>query len=125
MQLTARLIQVLPLQTGPSRNGGEWKRQDVVVETDGQYPRKVCISIWGDKANPSVLQPGNILDISFDLESREFNGKWYTSITAWKVDIAAGVSAGEAAPSFQDAGAFPPPPAEPLIGGDDKDDLPF
>lgn len=50
MQLTAKLNQLLPIQTGSGKNG-EWKKQDIIVETDGQYPKKVCISIWGDKIN--------------------------------------------------------------------------
>lgn len=87
MELTAKLIQVLPLQTGAGKNG-QWKKQDIIVETSGQYPKKVCISIWGDKINESQLQVGNSLNISFDVESREYNGRWYTDVKAWKVEAA-------------------------------------
>jgi len=87
MQLTAKLIQVLPLQTGTGRNG-EWKKQDIIVETDGQYPKKICISIWGDKINNAQLQPGAMLNISFDVESREYNGRWYTDVKAWRIEAA-------------------------------------
>ncbi|MDD3625523.1 MAG: DUF3127 domain-containing protein, partial [Proteiniphilum sp.] len=48
MQFTAKLVEILPLQTGKGRNG-EWKKQDIIVETPGQYPKKVCVSVWGDK----------------------------------------------------------------------------
>lgn len=58
------------------------------METDGQYPKKVCISIWGDKINTSQLQVGKSLNISFDVESREYNGRWYTDVKAWKVEAA-------------------------------------
>lgn len=123
MQLTAKLIQVLPLQSGVGRNG-EWKKQDVIVETDGQYPKKVCISIWGDKASESVLQVGNILDISFDVESREYNGRWYTDVKAWKVDIA--MPMGSAPEGMSDySQQVPPPPAPVDFTQDDADDLPF
>ena len=99
VQLTAKLVQVLPLQTGSSKNG-EWKKQDIIVETDGQYPKKVCISIWGDKINASQLQIGKMLNISFDIESREYNSRWYTDVKAWKVEAAStgseqGASAGD------------------------------
>ena len=87
MQLTAKLTQLLPIQTGTSKNG-EWKKQDIIVETDGQYPKKVCVSIWGDKINEGQLQIGNILQIDFDIESREYNSKWYTDIKAWKIEMA-------------------------------------
>ena len=88
MQLSAKLIQLLPIQTRTGKNG-EWKKHDIILETDGQYPKRVCISIWGDKINDQLLVVGNILVIDFDIESREFSGKWYTDLKAWKVDIAA------------------------------------
>ncbi len=87
MQLTAKLSQLLPIQTGTGKNG-EWKKQDIIVETDGQYPKKVCISVWGDKINVGQLQIGNLLKIDFDIESREYNSRWYTDIKAWKIEIA-------------------------------------
>ena len=85
MQLTAKLVQVLPLQTGAGKNG-QWKKQDIIVETEGQYPKKVCVSIWGDKINEQVLKTGAMLNISFDVESREYNGRWYTDVKAWRVE---------------------------------------
>lgn len=87
MQLTAKLVQLLPLQTGTSKNG-QWKKQDVIVETEGQYPKKVCVSIWGDKINEDLLKVGSQLSISFDVESREYNGRWYTDVKAWKIEAA-------------------------------------
>lgn len=92
MQLTAKLIQVLPLQTGNGKNG-QWKKQDIVVETtESQYPKKICVSVWGDKISESQLVIGSLLTISFDVESREFNGKWYTDVKAWKVESAGNAS---------------------------------
>ena len=87
MQLIGKLIQLLPLQTGTGKNGA-WKKQDIIVEIEAQYPKKICISIWGDKISESQLQPGSQLKIEFDIESREYNGKWYTDIKAWKVEMA-------------------------------------
>jgi len=87
MQLTAKLTQLLPIQTGTGKNG-EWKKQDIIVETDGQYPKKVCISIWGDKINEQQLVIGNNLTIDFDVESREYSGRWYTDVKAWKIEVA-------------------------------------
>lgn len=123
MELTAKLIQVLPLQSGVSKNG-EWKKQDIIVETDGQYPKKVCISIWGDKANESTLQIGNILTISFDVESREYNGRWYTDVKAWKVDLAVpNTGSNMASPYNNQAQTIPSAPVD--FSGDSADDLPF
>lgn len=115
MQLTAKLIQLLPLQTGTGKNG-QWKKQDIIVETEGQYPKKVCVSIWGDKINESLLVVGSMLSISFDVESREYNGRWYTDVKAWRVE-----AAGEAKQATNKDGdtAFTNYNEEP------KDDLPF
>ena len=86
MQVTSKLLTLLPLQTGTSKNG-DWKKQDFVVETGDAYPKKICISVWGDKINPSVLVIGNELKIDFDIESREYNGRWYTDVKAWKIEL--------------------------------------
>ncbi len=86
MQLTAKLTQLLPIQTGTGKNG-VWRKQDIIVETDDQYPKKVCISIWGDKIKDGQLQIGNLLQIDFDIESREYNERWYTELKAWKISI--------------------------------------
>jgi hypothetical protein len=123
MQLTAKLIQVLPVQTGMGKNG-EWRKQSIILETDGMYPKKVCMTFWGDKINESLLQTGNILDVSFDIESREYNGNWYTDLRAWKVEPA---GAGAPAPAQGYGQASQPAQAAPPVdfSGDSGDDLPF
>jgi hypothetical protein len=120
MQLTAKLVQVLPVETGMGKNG-EWKKQSIIVETEGQYPKKICVTVWGDKISAAQLQTGNDLIIDFDIESREFNGRWYTDVKAWKVESA------EKQPSSPDSGItpdynFPEPPPEPQSN---PNDLPF
>ncbi len=86
MQLTAKLIQLLPLLTGTGKNG-PWKKQDIIVETLDQYPKKICLSIWGDKINEAQLQVDKFLKLEFDIESREYNGKWFTDIKAWRAEL--------------------------------------
>ncbi|MCX6282052.1 MAG: DUF3127 domain-containing protein [Bacteroidetes bacterium] len=83
MELTGKLIKILPLQTGTGKNG-VWKKQEFVVETAGQITRKVCFSLWGEKIDQARLSEGEQFEISFDLESREYNGRWYTEAKAWK-----------------------------------------
>jgi hypothetical protein len=127
MQLTAKLIQVMPVQSGTGKTGGEWKRQNIILETDGMYPKKVCITLWGDRVNDAAaLQIGNMLDISFDIESREYNGNWYTDLRAWKVDVAGTSAAAAPAPAAVHGNQPAPPAAAPVdFSGDDGDDLPF
>ncbi len=114
MQLTAKLVQLLPLQSGTSKNG-QWKKQDIIVETESQYPKKVCVSVWGDKIDAGQLQPGTLLKIDFDVESREYNGRWYTDVKAWKIETTsatAGAGSDTAARMSKDAASK-------------DDDLPF
>lgn len=121
MQLIAKLIQVLPPETGEGKNG-TWKKQSIILETEGKFPKKVCVTVWGDKLNEQILQLGNMLDVSFDVESREFNGRWYTDVKAWKVEAvgtAASVALG------MDIAASSPANDELLTFSEPVDDLPF
>lgn len=117
MQLTAKLIQLLPLQTGTGKNG-EWKKQDIIVETSGQYPKKICISVWGDKIDSRKLKPGNLLKIDFDVESREYNSRWYTDVKAWKIDVEGGSQEASSSADYI-------PPDVDMSSQPDDGDLPF
>lgn len=126
MEMTANLVQLLPMQTGQGKNG-QWKKQEFIVETEGTYPKKVCVEVWGDKINESVLRPGNKVKLSFDVESREYNGRWYTSVKAWKVELADGASSSNSGMPPQQApqeyfGTIDRPAADNSAG---YDDLPF
>ena len=86
MQISAKLIQILPLQSGTGKNG-EWKKQDIIVETSDKYPKKICISFRGDKIPSQPMMLGENLLIDFDIESREYNDRWYTDVKAWKIQV--------------------------------------
>ena len=86
MDVVGKIIQVLPAQEGIGRNGNPWKVQPYVLETLDQYPRKVHFEVFGEdriKQNPCDVD--QLVTVSFDIESREFNGRWYTSIRAWRI----------------------------------------
>jgi hypothetical protein len=119
MELKGKVIQLLPLQSGTSKKG-QWKKQEFIVETPGQYPKKVCLSLWGDKVDQLSVSVGDEISAMVDLESREYNGRWYTEARVWKVDATGATSA----PSMQSA---PPPMDEPLNSDTSAstDDLPF
>lgn len=85
LEIKGKLVKVLPEQSGQSRNGG-WKKQEFVIETMEQYPKKVCFSAWGDKVDAvKQLIDGDELTVSFNIESREYNQRWYTDLRAWKI----------------------------------------
>ena len=88
MEQTGKIIKVLPLKSGISKSSGkEWKSQEYVLETsDVKYPTHVCFSVFGDKIDSFAIKEGENLTVSFNIDAREYEGRWYNSIQAWKVD---------------------------------------
>lgn len=142
MDVVGKIIQVLPAQEGIGRNGNPWKVQPYVLETLDQYPRKVHFEVFGEdriKQNPCDVD--QLVTVSFDIESREFNGRWYTSIRAWRIQQgdmtqavpgAAPAAAPVAAPQPAAAPAAAPVEAAPVnmdpfdaSAGEGTSDLPF
>ena len=89
MELEGKIIQVNQLQSGQGKNG-TWKKQEYIVETKSQYPKKVCVTVWGDKIDQFALNQNDDVKLSIELESREYNGRWYTDVRAWKAEKAGG-----------------------------------
>lgn len=85
MDITGKIIAVLPTRSGTSARGTQWSSQTAVIETHEQYPKKVAFDVLGDKITEFNLQVGEEVTISFDINAREFNGKWFNSVNAWKV----------------------------------------
>ena len=130
MEITGKIIQVLPEQGGVSKAGNEWKKQEYVLETHDQYPKKVCFQIFGaDKISQAAIQPGEEVTVSFDIDSREYQGRWFTSVNAWKVDRPSAMAAqagpmGVTPDNFAPAAA--PTASAPDFGpANPIDDLPF
>ena len=123
MEIKGKIIHVLPLQEGVSKAGNPWKKQEYVLETFDQYPKKVCFEFFGDKVDQNHAQIGDEVVLSFDLESREYNGRWFTSVRGWKLEKASNeVGMPPMVDTMPAAVAdLPPFPA----AADNNDDLPF
>lgn len=119
MELEGKIIQINPLQSGEGKNG-TWKKQDYILETKTQYPKKVCITVWGDKIDQFALQQNEDVKLSIELESREFNGRWYTDVRAWRVERHANAGP-ENSYSASEPEILPPSNDPPM----EEDDLPF
>jgi hypothetical protein len=121
MQVKGTLLQVLKPESGISKAGKEWKKMDFVVETSEQFPKKVCFTLFGDKISLiEGIGEGSEIEVFFSIESRDFNGKWYHNINAWKIEAAAASNGAKNYPPEYMAGDIPPEPAE-----DFGNDLPF
>ncbi|MCM1429231.1 MAG: DUF3127 domain-containing protein [Clostridium sp.] len=139
MELEGKIIFDLGKTEGTSKMGNHWQKREWVLETlNTNYPRKVKFHVFGDKADQMIFEPGKNYAISFDVESREFNGRWYTDISCYAMRLLEGAPAGAnfapqnagfsnaAAPSQQPANFGNPQPQDfAMPAGDQSDDLPF
>tara|TARA_R110000765_G_scaffold88085_2_gene168539 strand:+ start:262 stop:594 length:333 start_codon:yes stop_codon:yes gene_type:complete len=92
MTIEGTVTQLLDAVTGEGKNG-QWKKQEFILETGGKYPKQICMVMWGDVIDQSGLTVGAQITAHIDIQSREYNSKWYTDVKAWKVEYT-----GEAAP---------------------------
>lgn len=113
MEINGKVVRILPLVTGQGKNG-EWRKQEFIMETPGQYPKQVCISVWGDKIDEFKVKEGEELKAMIDVQSREHNNRWYTDVRAWRIDR----EGAQSAPSENSYIDVPPDSQE-------EDDLPF
>lgn len=127
METTGKVIQVLPIQEGVSQSGKAWAIQGFVIETHDKYPRKQYIEIFGkesiDKNLPNVDED---VTASIDIESREYNGRWYTQVRALRVEkstAAAHVPAAQPMPTPSAAPASQP--SAPQNDAQEGTELPF
>lgn len=119
LSITGRLLQINLEQSGQGQNG-PWSKQQFVIETTDQYPKKVCFEAWNDKTETlRQLRTGDSIEVFFNPESKEFNSKWYTTLRVWKLQPAAGST-------------YQPAQQKPVVDStnytqspDMKDDLPF
>lgn len=143
MEVIGKIIVALPEVSGISKaKGNPWKKREYVLETiNEQYPKKIFFDFFGDRADQFPLKVGDTIKLSFDIDSSEYNGRWYTHIRGWKSEPyvegapAAAAPAPTAAPAAPSFGAPVPPAAapQPMTGGmpippaadGASDDLPF
>ena len=86
MELSGKVFKVMPVESGEGKNG-VWKKQQIVIETDGgKYPKKVAVVFWSDLVDNAGFVEGRDISVEFDVESREYNGKWYTDVKAWRIN---------------------------------------
>lgn len=119
LDLSGKLIKILPEQSGEGRFG-KWQKQEFVIETEDKYPKKVCFTIWNDKIDEiKNFKEGEELTVSFNAESREYKERWYTDLKAWRVQKKGDQN--QAPPP----GDIPPPVSEADIPPEDEGDIPF
>ena len=133
MEIEGRIARKLNVQSGTSSRGA-WSKQEFILEyQEGNFPSQVCMNVWGeDKVRDlEKYQVGDKVRVSFNLSSREFNGRWYTDVRAWRIEPA-GQQQNSGQGQYHPSGSSPVPPVEsaPMPTIDDfssgtDEDLPF
>lgn len=131
MEIIGKVLQLGTLTEGNSPRG-PWKKQELIIETLEQFPKKVCLICWGDRVNDAnSFFVGQTIKAQIRIESREFNGKWYTDVTAFRLDLDQPVAQQPVGqmqqPNQMQQQPLPPmPPAnDEYFASDNGDDLPF
>ena len=133
MEITGKVVRLGALTEGTSARG-PWRKQDLIIETEEQFPKTVCLTCWTNQIDEiQKFAPGQTIKAQIDLSSREFNGKWYTDVRVWRFDPVGATTAPAAAPAQpaqQPMMHQTPPVAAPAQdfyppAEDSVDDLPF
>ncbi len=127
MEVIGKIIFELPEQSGVSKSGNQWHKREYVLETEDTYPKKIHFDFFGERADQYRLSVGQRVRLSFDIESREFNGRWYTSIRGWRAEPADAAPEASQQPAQAPYAAPAAPqnaaPVPPVVNA--TDDLPF
>lgn len=133
LELEGRIARKLNVQTGTSARGA-WAKQEFIFEyQEGNFPTQVCMNVWGEDKVKDLekYQVGDKVKVSFNLSSREYNGRWYTDVRAWRMEPAGEASHQGSYDYAQSAGSYSAPTGAPMLSADDMsaplsdDDLPF
>lgn len=111
MEIKGTIFTILPQVTGNGKNG-DWVKQSAVIEMPGKFPKKVCVTFWGNDMVDRLMgfTEGEEVVVAINLESREYNNNWYTEAKAWKIST---------------PGASPSPLVDTTTDAEDPNDLPF
>ena len=123
MEFEGVVYKILPPTKGTSARG-DWQRQEVIFELPQEFSRKVCVIFFNKESDVARLREGMTCTVSVNIESREYNGKWYTDVRAWRVQPKEETPA---APAMPDMPPFAEEPAyaAPAAPMAEVDDLPF
>ena len=125
LEITGKIVKLLDAQGGTSARG-EWKKRDFVIETQENFPKKVCIACWNERiADLDKYGEGAMVKVSFNVESREYQNKWYTDLKAWRIESSSAATGNNSSVSSNDDSGFSQDNVTTEESQDFQDDLPF
>jgi len=127
MELTGIITNILPVQSGIGRSGSEWKKQEIIIQPEAAFSKVICITLWGETIDENIKR-GDKISAVVDIVSREYQGKWYTTVKAWKINLLSAPNENEAeSSSVKESNDNEDKEVEDLFRNDDDEDsgLPF
>ena len=113
MEIQGKVIAVLPERSGVSARG-EWKSQTYVIETQEQYPKKMAFDVFGaDRIANFGINSGEVINVSFDIDAHEYQGRYFNQIRAWNVTKVSQQAAAQASAGVAQPAAPYTPPTQP------------
>lgn len=88
MEIIGRVIAILPVVSGTSSKGNAWQKGGFVIETLENYPKKIHFGVFGEERVARIPNIGDIAKVAFDIDSHEFEGRWFTNINAFRIELA-------------------------------------
>lgn len=131
MEIAGKIVSALEPKSGVSKSTGKlWKVAQYVLETQEAYPKHVLFEVFGeDRLQQFNIQVGEEVTVAFDIDAREYNGKWYNQLKAWKVDRTSNVSptptVAQLSSRTENMGVIPPYEENPFEQQEEIDKLPF
>ena len=115
LSIKGKLIRKLSVESGTSKAGKEWKKQSFLFDTGAQYNPEICFQLFGEEKIDILTQhnEGDQVEVSFNLSSKEFNGRYFHNIDAWRIE-----NIESRTNNIEDTPEFNTPASE-------EDDLPF
>lgn len=122
-KIKGRIVAALPEVSGTAKSGNAWRKCEYVIETGDKFPKKIAFSVMNDNIEKCNLSYNEEVEVDVDIESREYNGKWYTSVNAWSAThLSTPTPQQQYAPQQASASVYPPQSAQ---SAPPADDLPF
>ena len=91
MKLKGKFKTLLKKETGTGKTGKQWEKQSFILDTGSEYNSEICIATFGENIEKlQNIKEGNEIEVSVNISSKEFNGKYYHNISAWKIDTQEG-----------------------------------
>jgi hypothetical protein len=92
MEIQGTIKSILPVEEGTSKAGKTWKKQNFVLDVPGKYPKQICFTCFGKVVDAlDYCKEGQCVVVHFDVSSREYNGRWFTEASAWKIEKEGGL----------------------------------